>query len=172
MLRLTLMTSAAIYAGLVIYSADAPVREVEAVAPPVQMAAAPDANADARDAMVFHTADGSALQLAAVIDPSDLSLTDAMQVSAVRTNVTVEPEGETVITSASVADPSPLLVAVSGSSVNLRAGPSTNDGVLGALTRGERAEVLNTLDTGWAQIRVVATGIEGFMATRFLDPLN
>ncbi len=177
MLRLALMTSAAVYAGLVIYSEDAPVSEsaeedvivADAAPNPVQ----PETTA--QDG-VFRTAMGLDLTIAAVIDPSDIALDDATEVAAIRTERFADPDAQadTVMASASEAEPEPalLLVAVSGSSVNLRAGPSTNDGILGALFRGEQAEVIATLETGWAHIRVVDTGVEGYMATRFLEPIS
>jgi uncharacterized protein YgiM (DUF1202 family) len=59
---------------------------------------------------------------------------------------------------------------VSGSTVNMRGGPSTQHGVVSKLTRG--TEVLETAQTddGWSQIKVVATGQRGFIASRFLKP--
>lgn len=59
---------------------------------------------------------------------------------------------------------------VSGSTVNMRGGPSTQFGVVSRLTRG--TEVLETgqTDDGWSQIKVVDTGKRGFIATKFLKP--
>ncbi|WP_424940991.1 SH3 domain-containing protein [Aliiroseovarius sp. S253] len=59
---------------------------------------------------------------------------------------------------------------VSGSTVNMRGGPSTGHGVVSKLTRG--TEVLETgqTDDGWSQIKVVDTGQRGFIASRFLKP--
>ena len=64
------------------------------------------------------------------------------------------------------------LVEVTGSQVNLRAGPSTADAVLGSFVRGEQAELVADLGNGWALARTVTTGAEGYMADRFLSPLN
>lgn len=57
---------------------------------------------------------------------------------------------------------------VQASAVNMRSGPSTQNGVIGRLTRG--MEVVNMGDAapGWSQIRVVSTGQRGFMASKFL----
>lgn len=59
---------------------------------------------------------------------------------------------------------------VSGSTVNMRGGPSTQFGVVTRLTRG--TEVLETGQTenGWSQIKVVETGKRGFIASKFLKP--
>jgi uncharacterized protein YgiM (DUF1202 family) len=59
---------------------------------------------------------------------------------------------------------------VSGSTVNMRGGPSTQFGVVTRLTRG--TEVLETGQTenGWSQIKVVETGTRGFIASKFLKP--
>jgi hypothetical protein len=167
MLRLTLMLSAAIYAGLVIYSdgvppEDAGGTEVARAAPLL------DATLPARAAPAdrLTTADGRVLTIAAVIDP--VALDDgqtAVHLVSTRT-------AETVIASASAGQPEWPIVEVTGNSVNLRAGPSTGDAVLVALVRGEQAELITSLDNGWAQIRTVETGVEGYMADRFLSPLN
>ncbi len=173
MLRLTLMLSSAIYAGLVIYSEGAPDAPAEVATAP-QIAPAPAAETPAlmrqSDTMTLRTAEGVELLIAAVIDPADLTLEDATQVAAVTTVSVSEPE-DTIIASASIAADLPL-VSVTGSQVNLRAGPSTDDAVLGSLVRGTQAELVVSLGNGWAQIRAVDSGLEGFMAERFLAPAS
>jgi hypothetical protein len=62
------------------------------------------------------------------------------------------------------------LLEVTGSSVNLRAGPSTGQGIVGRLSRGARAELVAEAGGDWMQIRDPATGRVGFMAARFLKP--
>jgi uncharacterized protein YgiM (DUF1202 family) len=57
---------------------------------------------------------------------------------------------------------------VSGRSVNVRGGPSTQDAVVGRLTRGEAVMVVWVEDNGWARIRVEGDGIDGYMAMDFL----
>lgn len=59
---------------------------------------------------------------------------------------------------------------VTGSRVNMRAAPSTRDGIVASLVRGTAVERLGDAAPGWAEIRVVETGAEGFMASRFLSP--
>lgn len=59
-------------------------------------------------------------------------------------------------------------VFVSGTTVNMRAGPSTSHGVVAKLTRGTEVYNMGTTDSGWSQIKVVDTGERGFMASKFL----
>jgi len=68
------------------------------------------------------------------------------------------------------ADPVPAVLFVTGNRVNLRAGPSTDNAVVTALTRGTPVDDLGAAGDGWSHIRAVATGEEGYMATRFLSP--
>ncbi len=58
---------------------------------------------------------------------------------------------------------------VTGSRVNLRAGPSTSDAVVAQLVRGTETEVLDEVGDGWLQIRDLATGTVGFMSGDFLS---
>lgn len=59
---------------------------------------------------------------------------------------------------------------VSGSTVNMRGGPSTQHGVVSKLTRGTAVVETGQTDDGWSQIKVVDTGKRGFIASRFLKP--
>ncbi len=58
--------------------------------------------------------------------------------------------------------------AVAGSRVNMRSGPSTDFRVLDTLPRGTEAEILEVNADGWARIRLMSTGQEGWMAERLL----
>lgn len=95
------------------------------------------------------------------------------------------PEAEnTVFTLSNYADPAPDAVAiaapeqvaegeiwyVSGRSLNVRAGPSTDDAVVGKLARGEAMLVVAREGDDWARIKIEGDGIEGYVATRFLTP--
>ena len=96
--------------------------------------------------------------------------------------VPAEPEN-TVFTLSDFADPAPVAVApvaaeqaaqgeiwyVAGNSLNVRAGPSTSDEVIGKLTRGEAALVVWREGDDWARIRIEGDGIEGYVAMRFLS---
>lgn len=58
---------------------------------------------------------------------------------------------------------------VAGNSLNVRAGPSTDDAIVGKLLRGE-AMLMVARDGGdWARIRIEGDGMEGYVATRFLS---
>ena len=57
---------------------------------------------------------------------------------------------------------------VQGRSVNVRAGPSTQNAVIGRLTRGEAVTVVSIEDNGWARVRLEGDGIDGFMSLSFL----
>ena len=163
MLRLTLMLGAAIYAGLVILS-----EETSDVAVDVgRSALAVDVSAPAASAApdVLVTGDGRTLTITQVIDPTRTVLPD--QVALVSTR---PPEAVTV--SASAGLPDVPMVEVTGNQVNLRAGPSTDTAVLGALVRGERAELIGADGNGWFLIRAVSTGVEGYMAESFLSVVN
>lgn len=81
------------------------------------------------------------------------------------TPVAAEPVAEPVAT-----EPEPLydIRAVAGDWVNMRSGPSTDFRVLDTLPRGTEAEVLEVDADGWARIRLMGNGQEGWMAERLL----
>lgn len=97
--------------------------------------------------------------------------------------VPTEPEN-TVFTLSNFADPVPDVATtvaeedtaegeiwyVAGNSLNVRAGPSTNDDVVGKLSRGEATLVVWREGEDWARIRIEGDGIEGYVAMRFLTP--
>lgn len=66
-------------------------------------------------------------------------------------------------------DPAPVLLYVTGSAVNLRAGPSTQNAVMGRVTRGQAVRLVQRLDNGWVEIE--ADGVPGtvFMSGDFLS---
>lgn len=80
----------------------------------------------------------------------------------------IEPEVEEVVVVEQ--EPAPLdLRLVSGSRVNMRAGPGTNYSVLDTLNGGTEAEVIEIDAAGWARIRITDTGQIGWMAERLLS---
>ena len=93
--------------------------------------------------------------------------------------VPVEPES-TVFTLSNYADPAPEagvapeqaaegeIWYVAGNSLNVRAGPSTDDAIVGKLSRGEAMLMVSRDGGDWAQVRIEGDGIEGYVATRFL----
>lgn len=58
---------------------------------------------------------------------------------------------------------------VTGSSVNLRSGPGTSNGVIGQVGLGDSAKTLSDTDAEWIQIRT-AGGTEGWIFGKFLSP--
>jgi uncharacterized protein YgiM (DUF1202 family) len=61
---------------------------------------------------------------------------------------------------------------VTGDRVNFRAGPSTDDAILAALTLGTEVELIERVGDGWAHLRVPETGLSGYMSEDFLEPAN
>lgn len=61
------------------------------------------------------------------------------------------------------------LWTVTANAVNLRAGPSTANPVVGQASRGARAEVLEQTDNGWYRIRMSDSGLDAYIFGRFLD---
>lgn len=66
--------------------------------------------------------------------------------------------------------PPPTVLQVAGDRVNFRAGPSTDNPILVALTRGARVVLIERVADGWAHLRVEDTGLEGYMSEDFLEP--
>lgn len=64
------------------------------------------------------------------------------------------------------------LARVTGTEVNLRAGPSTATAVVGRVTEGQTVRVLTPDRDGWSGIEDPASGDEVFIASRFLDVLR
>ena len=173
MLKLTLILCIAIYACMIIFSdpAVAPIApapeatELQSEADPAVQTALQ--SIEGRTTLT--TEDGRVLQVAAVITPAG-----AQDLRPDRTtSAAPEPARAEDGTSPPDAPPSTRpLVEVTGSTVNLRSGPSTDTAILDSLPRGTQAEILATLADGWAQIRVIETGTEGYMADRFLAAVN
>jgi hypothetical protein len=63
------------------------------------------------------------------------------------------------------------LFTVIGTRVNMRAGPSTENPVVAALSLGSVTEALGPEIGGWIEIRDLDSGISGFMSVRFLEAL-
>lgn len=61
---------------------------------------------------------------------------------------------------------------VAGSRVNMRTGPGTSYNVVTTLDGGTRVEVIDTDPSGWVKLRVVSSGLEGWMAGRLLTSVD
>ncbi|MCQ0972191.1 SH3 domain-containing protein [Paracoccus sp. TK19116] len=78
-----------------------------------------------------------------------------------------EGEGEEAVADLAPANAGAVLY-VTGTRVNFRAGPSTNDAVIGALNGGSPVEALGEPSGGWINIRD-AQGRTGYMSADFLS---
>ncbi|MGV6811164.1 MAG: SH3 domain-containing protein [Brevirhabdus sp.] len=87
--------------------------------------------------------------------------------------VEVTPDAEIIeVTEIPVAqdasgDEPDVLWEVKASRVNVRQGPSTRYSVLTKLSRGDKADVIEILDNGWAFIRL-SDGKRGYLSSQFL----
>ena len=75
---------------------------------------------------------------------------------------------EEVIEQASAVTTTNEIWRVTARAVNLRAGPSTNNAVVGRATRNDSAEIIEMLPSGWAKVYILETGTEAFMSAQFL----
>jgi len=168
MIRLTLILCVVLYAGLVIYSQVA-TQDVESA--PSTPAPAPaivptepstSAVSTGTDGLVtLTTAEGEVIVIDAVITPSGLDENRTVQVNPDTSGAAVTPSPS------ALPDAGPLL-RVTGNSVNLRASPSTDANVLAALVRDTQAVLLEEAANGWLRIRIVGSGLEGYMSGDFL----
>ncbi|GAB3013487.1 hypothetical protein GCM10027051_15890 [Niabella terrae] len=60
-----------------------------------------------------------------------------------------------------------ITAIVTGSDINVRKGPSTDDAIVGTVQTDDKVEVLRKVDEAWSQIRL-SDGNEGYIASRFL----
>lgn len=168
MLRLSILACLVIYVALTILSEHSVANADEVSPPPVIFGRNMDQTRSISD--VFVTADGRRLPISAVIDPGRRTATSdpIPQVATARRPRAVATD------TAQAPSPTPRypLAEVTGDVVNLRAGPSTADPVIAALRQGEQVELLGATGDGWAHIRAVPNGREGFMSVRFLHPVN
>lgn len=61
---------------------------------------------------------------------------------------------------------------VTASRLNVRRGPSANDATIGAITRGTIVVVIEADLPDWLLIRTKAPALEGYVARRFLAPMD
>lgn len=62
------------------------------------------------------------------------------------------------------------ILYVSANSVNVRQDPSTDAAIVGRLPRGEPATVLWEEGPDWLRVEALNSGLEGYVARRFLSP--
>lgn len=114
---------------------------------------------------------GEVLEVAAVLRPSQV------QAEVVRLNAPPAPpapepaaQGGVAVQDTPTGSEEVVLLYVTGSRVNLRAGPSTGNEIIAALGFGAQVELLSDPGNGWLEIRETEGGRVGFMSGRFLSP--
>lgn len=151
LLRLVLLTSAGLFVGLSLTD-KMPDVERQSAADPVRVAALSTTRANVPFSQpVVVLPDGSFAQ-------------DAVVPVAVATNDTETASTETLEQN----DGFPVKW-VSGTRVNVRQGPSTDYGVVGQVVLADAVLVTEDLGDGWSRIRIEGDGVEGYIATRFLQ---
>lgn len=103
---------------------------------------------------------------------ADLPITDEAVVDAVVAEVTGAAVQTPTFEAATVEAAGLDLREVTAELVNVREGPGTDYAVMGKLAQGTRAEVLETDASGWAHVRVIDTGLQGWVSAEFLGASN
>ena len=160
MLRLTALLVAALYATMVIWGgspnrdvtvarADSRPSTLPSLPPPPRPATFP-----AREprSELSGLSEQEALAMAMAAEAEPLAPAPAPPVAEVRTE----------------AEPAAPLWYVTGSRVNLRAGPSSDTAIVGGVSLGDRAEVLTDPTASWVRIRT-ERGIEAWIYSGFLS---
>ena len=63
------------------------------------------------------------------------------------------------------------LWTVSANALNVRSGPSTSNRAVDRIRKGEQVLVV-AQQSGWAHIKIEGDGVDGWVAARFLTPVN
>lgn len=163
MIRLTLVLVAAIYAAMVLWGRQ----------PPDDIEVARSAPLD--DTLLVAAADTSAAPAepaAAAAEEHggrDVSTDEAVRMALLAgEEPRARPGADEARVAAEPATAEPVWF-VTGTRVNLRAGPSTQNRVVGQVTLGDTAEVLSDPGADWIRIRVTDTGTEAYIFGRFLS---
>lgn len=158
MIRLTLLTLAALVAVLMIFGErgpDTPARPVAEAQPEPEPQAAPEPVAE---------------EPVPVIEASAQTPQRQPQFPGPALRPSPEHQNETEAAETDLAaQPGATVLYVTGNRVNFRAGPSTSDLVVGALQAGSPVEALGPETGGWINIRD-AQGRAGYMSAQFLSP--
>ncbi|WP_116131280.1 SH3 domain-containing protein [Tropicimonas sp. IMCC34043] len=112
---------------------------------------------------------------AAVIEAMGLDMADSVPsladpasfATTLAPGIAAAPQTEAGSTAAPVADPAGERMFVTATRVNVRAGPSTDFQVVGAIDYGDPVDVLSREGGNWVQIRF-AGGESGYVSRRFL----
>jgi len=100
-----------------------------------------------------------------LIDNSAISSPNIVTRASAPSNTTVKP--------AKIAPSTPVVLPpkyqfVTGSVVNVRAGPSTGNKVLTKVRRHDRVKTIGVAEIGWQRIETPVNGTQGWMAARYL----
>ncbi|KPQ16394.1 MAG: Bacterial SH3 domain [Rhodobacteraceae bacterium HLUCCO18] len=189
MIRLTLILAVLIVVAMIVLPPDAngPGDAPTASAPdrPPRVDLSDDALVETEDGgLVLITAEGEELPIDRVIEPSALTEADAeVNLAPAETSGGVAPlvtedaedapqDTETAEAPAAPGATDGTRLRVTGDRVNFRAGPSTGDEILAALTLGTEVEVIERVADGWVHLRVPDTGLTGYMSEDFLEPAD
>ncbi len=146
------------------------------VVPAQLVEALPEAEADVPGEDAVEMAEalpvaGTAAALAAVYEAA------AYEMASFAPEAGVSPTGtEADTVTAEVSDEADVNRAqmriVSASVLNMRAGPSSRNAIVGALTNGEMALVTGEQQRGWVPVRALETDAEGWVFARYLGPVE
>jgi hypothetical protein len=86
--------------------------------------------------------------------------------------VSAAPQATVILPNTVTDDPKPELPIwrVTGSRVNLRAAANGQAQIVGRTVRGDSAEIIEMLPSGWAKVYIIDSGIEAYMSADFISP--
>lgn len=197
MIRLTLILAVLIVVAMIVLAPDENATQLVADTTsgdrPPRIDPSDDALVETGDGrLALVTAAGEELVIDLVIEPASLTAEDArVNLPPAETSGALEPvltedtelpadTGETEAEDEAEAEEPPpelpaetgTLLRVTGDRVNFRAGPSTDDAILAALSIGTEVVLLERVGDGWAHLRVLETDLSGYMSEDFLEPAN
>ena len=169
MIRLSLVLLAGLITAMLVWGTETPRMQTEAIATSVLDAPAPSPAVDIVPAVAV--AEPAEPEPEGPVDVARLEiprLTDVRAASGLLVFQAADAPPDAALPR-SASDRAAVLV-VTGSSVNMRAGPSNSRAIVGRMRRGERAELVAQATEGWVQVRAASSGRVGYMAARFLKP--
>lgn len=119
--------------------------------------------------------------LAALTDIEQPAVTETLTVPLIEPQVAEAPVTETLVASEAVVDAVVEQVAAAGTidlrqvtaeRVNVREGPGTDYAVMDKLVQGTETEVLEIDSDGWAHVRVIDSGLLGWVSAEYLAAEN
>ena len=119
--------------------------------------------------------------LAALTQVEEPALAEALTVPLIAPQLAEAPVVETPVADAAVVDAVVEQVAAAGTidlrqvtaaRVNIREGPGTDYAVMDQLVQGTQTEVLEIDSDGWAHVRVIDSGLLGWVSAEYLAAEN